>query len=196
MFTRFRLALGLTLLLTLLTSVTVFAKGSFAFITITGPNLKEPIRSTDPALTTDFFAFADFTHGIMKVPTNPGVGYEVTRYYNDGGREAAFDHLHYYPETGYVYFDGLVNGSSEYDGKWYPAKPEIKDVFFSALAPVSTVKTEPQTSNSQSQPAESNTLTKSALPISETQSITLVSVIAGLVVIGVLAYRRRRSLAH
>ncbi len=117
MFSRIRTALGLALLLTLMISITVLAKGNFSFITISGPNLKETIRSTDPALVTDFFAFADFSRTPVEAPANPGVGYEITRFYIDAGSESAFDKLHYYPETGFVYFDGLVGGSSEYDGK-------------------------------------------------------------------------------
>lgn len=196
MFTRFRTALGLTLLLTLLTSITVFAKGSFAFITISGPDLKEPIHSTDPALTTDFFAFAEFYQNQTDAPANPGVVYEVTRYYVDGGRESAFDRLHYYPETGYVYFDGLVNGSSEYDGKWYPAKSEIKDVFFNVLASVPAVQSEPQPSVSQSQPAKSNALSESAPSFVWDQPIPLISILVSALAVAGFVYWRRRSLAH
>ena len=133
MFSRFRIAAGLALLLTLLTSITVFAKGSFAFISITGSDLKEAIRVSDPALTESFFAFADFYRDSTEAPADPGNGYEITRYYVDGNRESAFDKLHYYPDTGFVYYDGIVNGSSEYDGKWYTAKPDIKTIFESAL---------------------------------------------------------------
>lgn len=196
MFSRCQIALGLTLLLTLLTSITVFAKGSFAFITISGPDLKEPIRSTNPALTTDFFAFAEFYQNETKAPADPGVGYEVTRYYIDSGRDLAFDHLHYYPDTGYVFFDGLVNGSSEYDGKWYPAHPEIKAIFISALTSAVTVKTEPQSSAPQSQPIQPNTLPKAGFPMIGMQSVILLSTILVLGMLAVMVYRRRRSTAH
>ncbi|HXD10113.1 MAG TPA: hypothetical protein VN653_08630 [Anaerolineales bacterium] len=134
MFSRFRIAFGLALLLTLATAVTVFAKGSFSFIIITGSNLKSEIRTTDPALTTDFFTFADFSRNRVDAPANPGEAYEVTRYYIENTRESAFDQLHYYPDTGYVFYDGIVNGSSEYDGKWYKADPEIKSVFEKAIS--------------------------------------------------------------
>ena len=133
MFSRFRIAVGLVLLLTLLTSGTALAKGGFAFISITGPELKEPIRISDRVFTEGFFAFADFYRDGTEAPADPGMGYEITRYYVDGSRESAFDKLHYYPDTGFVYYDGIVNGSSEYDGKWYTAKPDIKTIFESAL---------------------------------------------------------------
>jgi len=134
MFSRFRIAFGLAWLLSLIIASTVFAKGSFAFITITGPNLRSEVRATDPVLTTDFFAFADFYRNRVDVPANPGEAYEITRYYIDHTRESAFDRLHYYPDTGYVFYDGIVNGSSEYDGKWYRAVPEIKTAFEKALS--------------------------------------------------------------
>src|SRR5262245_41493091 len=125
MFSRIRIVLGLALLLSLLTSMGVSAKGGFSFIAITGAALKEEVRISDPALITDFFAFADLYRNMAAAPGDPGMSYEITRYYVDGSREVAFDSLHYYPETGYVYYDGIVNGSSEYDQKWYSAQPEI-----------------------------------------------------------------------
>jgi len=134
MFSRIRIAIGPALLLALFTSITVFAKGSFAFIQVTGRDLKDAVRLSDPAVTTDYFAFADFFQALAKTPENPGEGYEITRYYVEGNQESAFDKLYYYPDAGYVYYDGLVNGSSEYDGKWYLAKPEIKTIFENALA--------------------------------------------------------------
>jgi len=133
MFSRIRIALGLALLLTLLTSINALAKGEFSFIAVSGAELKNEVRISDPALTGDFFAFADFYRDKTDAPLKPGIGYEITRYYLDGSREIAFDKLHYYPETGYVYYDGIVNGSSEYDQKWYISRPEVKSNFETAL---------------------------------------------------------------
>ena len=194
MFSRFRSALGLTLLLTLFTSIAVFAKGSFAFITISGPDLKEPIRSSNPALTEDFFAFANFIGSTVKAPTEPGIGYEITRYYKDGGRESAFDRLHYYPETGYVYFDGLVNGSSEYDGKWYQAQPGIKPIFLGVLPSVQAVITEPQVFVPQPQSVDSNAQFRQVTPPARLRSIALVVGIAVLMAIATFVYWHRRTL--
>jgi hypothetical protein len=196
MFSRSRFALGLTLLLTLFTSVTVFAKGSYAFITIDGPDLKESIRSTDPALTSDFFTFAEFYQNETEAPADPGAGYEITRYYVDGGREVVFDRLHYYPDTGFVYYDGLVNGSSEYDKKWYPAKPEVKAVFAAALTSPTNPVTKSDPSTSQSQPVETSPLIDPTLSTTGDRRPLLVAGIASLVVIALLVYFRRRSLAH
>lgn len=134
MFTRIRTTVGLALLLSLLFLGTASAKGGFDFITISGPNIKEPVRVTDAALTEDFFAFANFYENKTKEPADPGEGYEILRYYIDGKREIIFDRLHYYPETGLVFYDGIENGGSEYDDAWYIAKPEIKTIFESALS--------------------------------------------------------------
>ena len=60
MFTRIRVAMGIAFVALFITSISAFAKGGFSFIAITGSGLKDEIRSSDPALTEDFFAFADF----------------------------------------------------------------------------------------------------------------------------------------
>ncbi|HSB02959.1 MAG TPA: hypothetical protein VLE49_20080 [Anaerolineales bacterium] len=186
MFSRIRIAIGIALLVTMITSSIASAKGNFAFISITSPNLKEAVRSTDPALTTDFLAFFDFSDK-AEAPTNPGVGYLITRYYVDGKRETAFDHLHYYPDTGFVYYDGIVNGSSDYDGKWYTARPEIKPAFEKALpgnpkaaAPAAQV---PVTAPEQA---------KSNSAFFQTQSVALIAAIAGLLIVLLLAVRFRK----
>lgn len=126
------LALGL-----LLPTVFVFAKGEFDYLTIKGPGIIGTINVTDPALTQDFFAFADFTKGEIPAPTDPGQGYQVLRVYvevvDSKPKEQAFDLLHYYPYSGYVYYDGVAEGSSEYVGKWYVANPAAETPFRSVL---------------------------------------------------------------
>lgn len=194
MYSRIRTALGLMLLLTLFTSITVFAKGSFAFITIHGPEMKEPIRSTDPALTTDFFAFADYYQDRIGVPDDPGMGNEVTRYYVDGGRETAFDRLHYYPEKGFVYYDGIVNGSSEYDGEWYKAKSEIKPTFLDALSAAPAAEPDTKSSVPQPQSVEPNTPAQPEALISKIQPMTPIAIVGSLVVFATVLFWRRKSL--
>lgn len=196
MFSRIRIAFGLALLLTLITSITVAAKGSFSYITISGPNLKDEVRATDPALTDDFFAFADFYRDKAEAPANPGLGYEVTRYYVDGKREIAFDRLHYYPDAGFVYYDGIINGLSEYDGKWYTAKPEIKTIFESTLSITSLAQNQSITSVSEPQSIKSVAQSKARQSIPQPPWIILIPVIAGVVGILVFAFWRRRSLAQ
>jgi hypothetical protein len=192
MFSRIRGAFGFALLLILITSITAYAKGGFSFIAIRGPSLKEEVRSTDSALTEDFFAFANFFRDRTKEPTGPGTGYEITRYYIDGSREIAFDRLHYYPDTGFVFYDGIVDGSSEYDGDWYTAKPEIK-VAFENVLPGGAQSTAPV---AESQPITALDPAPAKRSFFDTQSITLIAVIAGLVVILGFAYRHRKLSTH
>lgn len=115
----------------------VFAQGGFDYITIKGPGIIGEIDVTNPALTQDYSAFADFTQGEVPAPPDPGQGYQVVRVYvefaDSKPKDLPFDQLHYYPYTGYVYYDGLTEGISEYDGKWYIANPEAEAPFRSAL---------------------------------------------------------------
>lgn len=187
MFSRIRIAFGITLLVALAVSIPVFAKGNFAFVTITGPNLKEAVRTTNPALTTDFLAFFDFADK-AKEPADPGVGYLVTRYYIDGKKETAFDHLHYYPDTGFVYYDGIVNGGSEYDGKWYTANPEIKTVFEKAL-PGKAESVEPAVQ----QPIPVSGQTPASKSNFQTRVVLLTAVAIAVVIILIFALRFRRT---
>jgi len=116
----------------------VFAKGKFDYITVKGPGITGEINITNPELTDDFFVFADFTRGSIDSPANPGEGYQIVRVFvvteNEKPDPIPFDQLHYYPYTGYVYYDGIVNGSSEYDAKWYTANPSANEPFRAALA--------------------------------------------------------------
>ena len=112
----------------------VLAKGEFDYITIKGPGVTGEINVTNPALTGEFFAFADFSKGPIDPPADLGEGYQIVRVYVVDTKPAPFDQLHYYPYTGYVYYDGLANGSSEYDGKWYTANPSANDPFRAVLA--------------------------------------------------------------
>jgi hypothetical protein len=112
----------------------VLAKGEFDYITVKGPGVTGEINVTNPALTGDFFAFADFSMGPIDPPADPGEGYQIVRVYVVDTKPEPFDQLHYYPYTGYVYYDGLVNGSSEYDGKWYTANPSANEPFRAILA--------------------------------------------------------------
>ena len=113
------------------------AKGNFDYVTVKGPGIIGEIDITNPALTGDFFAFADFSKGDVPPPANPGQGYQIVRIYveftDSKPRDLPFDQLHYYPYTGYVYYDGLVDGSSEYDGRWYTANPSAEEPIRSAL---------------------------------------------------------------
>ena len=196
MFSRIRNAAVFVLLLTLITSMAVYAKGSFSFIVITGANLKEEVHVSDPALTTDFFAFADFYMNKAKEPADPGVGYEITRYYVDGKTENAFDRLHYYPDTGFVFYDGIINGSSEYDGEWYAAKPEIKPVFETALSFIPVATSQPATPLDQVQSSASAEQSKASAAIPKPQYGIAIALTVALLTALAFAFLRRKPSAQ
>lgn len=96
----------------------VSAKGIPAIVTVTGPGLVTPITETNPLAmpALGMLTLMDATAPIAS-PAVSGQGYELTR---DG-----FDHLLYHPDrngaAGYVYYEGMFNGGSSYDGKWFRA---------------------------------------------------------------------------
>ena len=107
------------------------AKGPFSYLTVSGGGLKQEVKLTDAGLM-DYFAFM-FPQPGVEPPANAGLGYELVRHFSDGKTDMAFDHLHYYPDAGFVYYDGLINGYSEYDRKWFAARPEVWQTFEAAL---------------------------------------------------------------
>lgn len=96
------------------------AKGIPATVTVAGPGLITPVTETNPLAmpALGMLTLMDATKPIAP-PTVSGPGYELTR---DG-----FDHLLYYPDpngaAGYVYYEGMFNGGSSYDGQWFRATP-------------------------------------------------------------------------
>ena len=192
MFIRFRNAIAVALLLAAWMVVAVSAKGGYSFITIAGEGMHEAVRTSDTALTEDFFVFADFYRDRVEAPAEPGTGYEITRYYVDGNREIAFDRLHYYPATGFVYYDGIVDGSSEYDKKWYAAKPEIKTLFESVLVAASAIQ--PQTINPEKD-TTSETVTVFNQPnaaFDRTEAMLSVAIAAGLALFLLIFFSRQK----
>jgi hypothetical protein len=104
----------------------VFAKGNFSKIVVSGGSLTSDLVVTDPALM-GFFSFSNFPDARTGKPQDINIddGYIVSRGGEENGVFEVWDRLAYYPNTdgagGYIYYEGLVNGSSEYDGKWYIA---------------------------------------------------------------------------
>lgn len=209
MFNRTRIAFIVALSALLLTTLVAGAKGGFDFLTITGPGLEEPVRLEHYALVTDFFAFANFFEDRTTAPADPGPGYEITRHYTEGIGDVIFDRLHYYPESGFVFYDGIENGESEYDGEWYTANPDIRPIFASALErqlrsaapvekkepvaaqekePVAVQEQQPAAAVSESRPADAALEVKPAgwiLP-----SLVMISLM--LAALLVFTYRRRK----
>ena len=179
MFTRIRMALVLLIALLLLAALPAFAKGGFDYIMVTGPDLEEGVRIDDPRLTEDFFTFADFSEDRTTAPADPGKGYEITRHYLQGTSSVIFDRLHYYPDTGLVYYDGIENGDSEYDDEWYWANANIKPIFESVLAaPAAGIQ------------AGSSAATPSLL---QSPLLPYIALMAALTIASLLAVRSRRS---
>ena len=118
----------------LIPTTAVLADGTFDYIVIKGPGITVEINVSDPVFTQDFFAFADFSKGSIDPPAEPGSGYQIVRMRAEGSKGIPFDQLHYYPYTGYVYYDGIVNGFTEDGGKWYIANPAIEEPFRAVLA--------------------------------------------------------------
>lgn len=103
------------------------AKGPFSKITVRGGELTSEIEVTDPALL-GFGSLMSIPNALNPAPQVTGEGYLITRYGQDSnGQYIAWDSLRYYPAAangrGYVYYVGLINGSSEYDGHWFNAVP-------------------------------------------------------------------------
>ena len=191
MFTRLSIALGLVSLALVVSSLNVSAKGGFDFLTITGPELGEPIQVTDADLTADFFTFANFSEDQITAPADPGAGYEITRHYVQGVSDVIFDRLHYYPETGYVFYDGIENGESEYDGEWYTANPGIKPVFESALS-ISSIGTMDHVYSK----ASIAPITQPRFPRSLPLAQLVLSILGAITVILLFAYWLRKASSH
>ena len=191
---KIRNAMGLACLLALITSMTVLAKGGFSFISITGPGIDEDIRATDLKLTEDFFAFADFYRDKVEAPRDPGTGYEIRRYYIDGKREILFDRLQYFPSTGFVFYDGIVDGDSEYDEEWYSANPAIKTAFESAVGSAMSAHMQPAAGPVKDM--------QPSVPVSQPQASAFtfpsdvwvpVAILAGLLALAVLALKLHKT---
>lgn len=107
--------IALLILIVLVPSGSVFAQGNFDYLAVRGPGITGEINVANPVLTSDYFAFVDFTQGVIPPPADPGQGYQVVRVHVVDSKPRPHDQLHYYPYTGYVYYDGIVAGSSAYE---------------------------------------------------------------------------------
>jgi LPXTG-motif cell wall-anchored protein len=125
--------LALALLAALTTVSLALAKGPPDKLTISGPGLQGEIEVTDPALLADigFGGLEEFDsngrHGIPEPAV--GEGYTLIRLLrNPNGTFQPWDQLRYYPNAldgrGVVFYDGLIGpNTSEFDGRWYFARP-------------------------------------------------------------------------
>jgi len=129
------------------------AKGPFDRVTVSGGLIENEVEVSDPLLM-DFFSLSILHNAGIEQPQVEGEGYLVIRYFKDeNGSFTAWDSLRFYPSNeesgGYVYYEGLVNGSSEYDGNWYLASytgssrlRQIINVSEQPLPPTKTILTQ------------------------------------------------------
>jgi hypothetical protein len=122
-----RLMIGVLLLLIMAVPLSgVAAKGgSFTQVVISGDSIDNPIVITDDLILDSFsiYNFADLSEPLSEVPM-VGDGYTITRgYWVSNSSFLAFDEVTYYPANdgalGYIYYDGLTSGWSEYNRAWY-----------------------------------------------------------------------------
>ena len=115
-----------------------YAKGSFDKILVYGEG--EALEVTDPLLLP-FDAFNDFSAPYPGTPSITTPGLFIVRGANDThtGDFTPIDSLRFFPHSQsasdqpFVYYEGLVNGWSEYDAKWYFAKPIAAEALAQAL---------------------------------------------------------------
>ncbi len=112
-----------------LTTTFVNAKGSFDCLLLYGDG--KAIEVTDSSLLP-FDAFNDFSASIPGSPSAITPGFLIARGATDNstGECTPIDTIRFFPSSlgagskPVVYYEGLVNGWSELDAKWYYAKPE------------------------------------------------------------------------
>ncbi len=121
---------------------TALAKGPMQSIGIAWPGSSEIIWTEDSTVLEylSLAQFEDFYQAVefpVKIPVSGGI--EINRYYqaNELTTPVHFDQLFYFRNTesepGYVYYYGLVNGWSEYDGRWFRVKPKAEQVLLDFL---------------------------------------------------------------
>jgi hypothetical protein len=137
-----RLSLLLLFVLSAVVVQTALAKGPMQIVGVAWPGSSETIWIEDPAILEhlSMAAFEDFYQAVefpVKIPVSGGI--EINRYYqeNELATPVHFDKLFYFRSTesepGYVYYYGLVNGWSEYDGHWFRVKPKGEQVLLDVL---------------------------------------------------------------
>ena len=102
------------------------AKGPWGKVEISGEGLTGVVEITDPQLLENLSIgiFQDLALGSIPPPEVVGGGYKMLRGWdNEQDVFTPFDLVHYYPDPaggpGYLYYDGMVNGGSEFDRNWY-----------------------------------------------------------------------------
>ncbi len=113
-------------------------KGIANRVIISGEGIEGEIIVSDPQalMPLSMGILENFQSGVIDPPfENPDSmpAYELKRYLRTQGENyTQFDSVRYYPDPvggrGYVYYVGIHNGWSEYDGKWFLVQPEGESV--------------------------------------------------------------------
>jgi hypothetical protein len=106
------------------------AKGPADRIVISSPLLAEDMVLTDrdTLVQISMANLENFEAGSIEAPAGLTAGYTLDRQFEESpGKFRSFDRVVYYADPGgdlgYVFYEGIVNGSSEYDGRWFRARP-------------------------------------------------------------------------
>jgi len=190
-----RRLLPLSLLaLLLLTPCTILAKGIPTHVMIYGPGLPGRVDITDPSRLT-LLGTAQLEQVPTTIPAPPvvGPGYAIER--------DSFDRVRYYPDPaggrGFVYYVGIINGSSEYDGHWYYASAGGEQALRSILTEYGVSLAGTLAGATVSDPSAASTA-RIASPshwLAWGATIALIVVGGMLIAGGLLRYRRQRKSA-
>lgn len=139
-FVRYHRALPvlMALALFLCTGTAAFAKETPAKVTVADPGIAKPIDITTPATlqVLGLNRLEDFGSP-AGAPTGASPGYDLTRYVRSDTGLRPFDRVRYVPDPaggrGYVYYAGVVGGSSSTDGLWFRASAEGERALRAAL---------------------------------------------------------------
>jgi hypothetical protein len=127
----------------LLAVLPVNAKGQASRIILTGPSLEGDKVLTQPLLVSalSMGSLEDFLTGAIEEPVDKGeTYYDLERQFQvSTDKFQTIDRVRFYPgegsQPGYVYYLGLENGWTEYDEKWFFARPEATAAFKTAFDP-------------------------------------------------------------
>ncbi len=136
-----RFATMLLMVAALLLGQVALAKGSPQQVTLSGDGFA--LTLTGDQATLDALAFMtleDYSTATADPPADlSGDGCLITRsYLAEHGEMVAFDQLRYYPDPaggrGYLYYVGIVYGTSDSDHLWFRANPQSETILKALIA--------------------------------------------------------------
>jgi hypothetical protein len=134
-----RLAIVIVILLLLTGISPVSAKGVVDKVTLSGSLWYGDVEITEPAML-ERLALGVFTNFEKEIDGPPllSSGLLMMRSYQDDGSYQLLDRLLYFPGEapgeGVVYYVGLANGASPFDGTWYQVRPDSEEMLLGWLS--------------------------------------------------------------